>query len=341
MTGGLPVAVRDRLGRPLRDLRISVTDRCNFRCRYCMPRETFGSEHAFLERDALLDFGELKEIASTAYELGVRKIRLTGGEPLMRRDICELVASLSSLPGLDLAMTSNGVLLPRYAESLAASGLRRVTVSLDSLEQATFEAMSDSRYQVQDVLDGIAAAERAGLGAVKINMVVKRGVNDSEIADMAARFRDTPHIVRFIEYMDVGSTNGWDASQVVPASEIVDAVRSRFPADAVDDLDRRAVATRFRYRDGSGEFGVISSVSKPFCSTCTRVRVSAEGTLYTCLFASAGLDLRAILRGHRTPGDLAAALAGRWASRDDRYSESRGSLQADRNNKIEMSYIGG
>lgn len=334
-------AVRDRRGRALRDLRISVTDQCNFRCRYCMPREKFGAEHAFLERRALLDFDELSEVASTAHHLGVRKIRLTGGEPLMRRGICALVESLASLPGLDLAMTTNGVLLPQYAQSLATSGLHRVTVSLDTLDDHTFEAMSDSRHQVQDVLDGIAAAERAGLGPIKINMVVKRGANESDILDVAAHFRDTAHTVRFIEYMDVGSTNEWNASEVFPASDIIDTIHSRFPADPIEASYRGEVASRFRYRDGKGEFGVISSMSKPFCSTCTRIRVSAEGTLYTCLFATAGLDLRAILRGNRTPGDLTSALTGRWISRDDRYSELRNAPGTSHNNKIEMSYIGG
>lgn len=337
MTQLLPAP--DLRGRALRDLRISVTDRCNFRCRYCMPRELFGADHAFLERSKLLSFSEIDEIVVAARDLGVRKLRFTGGEPLMRRGFTELVGMLSRFSDLDLAMTTNGVLLAKHARALRAAGLRRVTVSLDSLTDSTFRSMSDSKFSVEDVIAGIDAAEAAGL-PVKVNMVVKRGVNDGDVVAMATRFRGTGHVVRFIEYMDVGSTNGWDLTEVVTANEITEAIGSVYPIAPLAPEYPGEVASRYRYLDGAGEIGIIPSVSAPFCGTCTRARLSAEGVLYTCLFASAGLDLRSIVRGTRSDDDLRGAIGGRWATRDDRYSEERGK-QALTRPKIEMSYIGG
>lgn len=342
---GLPIpgtatpAVDER-GRTLRDLRISITDRCNFRCRYCMPREQFGADHAFLARSALLDFDEIVHIATAAVTLGVRKVRLTGGEPLMRPGVVDLVSKLAAIPGLDLAMTTNGVLLPRFAHALAAAGLRRVTVSLDSTDDVTFGRMSDTRHTVDDVLEGIGAAQSAGLGPVKINTVIKRGVNDADIPHLAARFKGSGHIVRFIEYMDVGTTNGWNRTEVMPAQEIFNSIDRMAPLDPVPPSYSGEVASRYRYRDGTGEVGIISSVSDPFCGSCTRARLSAEGTLYTCLFASSGLDLRSILRGPRTTGDLVDAIDNTWSGRVDRYSELRGQHE-NTDPKIEMSYIGG
>ena len=341
-------AVVDRRGRELRDLRISVTDRCNFRCTYCMPRERFGPDHAFLPRQDLLDRDEIARVAALFVGLGVRKIRLTGGEPLLRRDIVELVSRLAELGGhrVDLALTTNGVLLPRLAPALAAAGLRRVTVSLDSLDDRVFRAMSDSRHGVADVLAGIDAAAAAGLGPVKVNTVVQRGVNDGAglrgVLDLAEHFRGTGHTVRFIEYMDVGSTNGWTPPQVVPATEILTALDARFGVEPVDHAPVGEVADRYRYHDGAGEIGFIRSVTAPFCGTCTRARLSADGRLYTCLFGSTGTDLRAALRTGASDADLVELVSGRWAGRDDRYSELRGTGPASgAGPRIEMSYIGG
>jgi cyclic pyranopterin phosphate synthase len=331
----------DRLGRPLRDLRISVTDRCNFRCRYCMPREVFGPDFAFLERAELLTFEEIARVARVAAGLGVRKVRLTGGEPLLRRGLERLVEMLAAIEGIDdLAVTTNGSLLGARAASLRAAGLKRVTVSLDSLDDATFRAMSDVTLPVQRVLDGIAAARAAGFERIKLNAVVKRGVNDDGIVDLARYGHEHGHIVRFIEYMDVGTTNGWRLDEVVPAAEIVDRIAAVLPLEPVAPSYPGEVATRWRFRDGAGEIGVISSVTQPFCATCTRARLSAVGELYTCLFGTKGHDLRALLRGGASDDDLNTALAGVWATRDDRYSELRSRMTHDLT-KVEMSYIGG
>lgn len=333
--------VFDRLGRPLRDLRISVTDRCNFRCTYCMPKEIFGKDYEFLSRDLLLSFEEIERVARSFVRHGVGKIRLTGGEPLLRKGIEDLVARLAAIPGLDdLTLTTNGSLLARKAEALAAAGLRRVTVSLDSMDDTVFMAMNDVGFPVEKVLDGIDAAAAAGLDPVKVNMVVKRGVNDGSIVDMARHFRGTGHILRFIEYMDVGTTNGWRLDDVVPAGEIVARIDEVFPLEPAEPNYRGEVARRWRYRDGAGEIGVISSVTQPFCGDCSRVRLSAEGKLYTCLFAAKGTDLRALLRDGADDAELDGVIAEVWGGRDDRYSEIRSSRTANLP-RVEMSYIGG
>jgi len=331
----------DTLNRPLRDLRISITDRCNFRCTYCMPREVFGRDYEFLARDLLLSFEEIERVTRIATGLGVRKIRLTGGEPLLRRDIEDLVGRLAAIPAIeDLTLTTNGTLLARRAETLAAAGLHRVTVSLDSLDDETFMAMNDVGFPVDRVLEGIEAAAAAGLGPVKVNMMVKRAVNDGEVVAFARHFKGSGHIVRFIEYMDVGHSNGWRLDDVVPTAEIVSAIHAEMPLEAVPPNYPGEVANRWRYRDGDGEIGVIASVSKPFCSACTRARLSAEGMLYTCLFATGGHDLRALLRDGVTDEEIAADLTSVWAARDDRYSEIRSSRTTGLP-RIEMSYIGG
>ncbi len=332
------VATLDTLGRPLRDLRVSVTDRCNFRCIYCMPREVYGRDYAFLERRELLTFEEIARIAGRFVELGVQKLRITGGEPLVRRDLERLVAMLAPL-GTDLTLTTNGVLLPAKAQLLADAGLRRITVSLDALDDTTFRAMNDAGVAVDRVLEGIAAAADAGL-PVKVNCVVKRGVNEHEIVPLARHFHGTPHILRFIEYMDVGHTNGWRLDDVVPAAQIVAAIDAELPLEPVEAGYRGEVARRYRYRDGGGEIGVIASVTQPFCGDCTRARLSAEGRLFTCLFAVRGHDLRALIRAGASDAELDAALAGIWNLRADRYSEVR-SAATERLEKVEMSYIGG
>jgi cyclic pyranopterin phosphate synthase len=329
----------DTLGRPVRDLRISVTDRCNFRCTYCMPKSVFGHEYRFMDRKELLTFEELERVARTFASLGVEKIRLTGGEPLLRKEIESLVARLAEIDGLDLTLTTNASLLARKAELLRTAGLDRVNVSLDSLDDATFRAMNDVDFPVARVLEGIDAAAAAGL-PVKVNAVVKRGVNDDGVVEMARYFRGTGHSLRFIEYMDVGATNGWRLDDVVPAAEIVERIDAAFPLEPVDSAYRGEVAQRFRYRDGAGEIGVISSVTQPFCGDCTRARISAEGKLYTCLFAVRGTDLRALLRGGATDDDLRDAIAAVWAARTDRYSEIR-TERTSALPRIEMSYIGG
>ncbi|PII85296.1 cyclic pyranopterin phosphate synthase [Leucobacter sp. OLJS4] len=348
---GLP----DTRGRALRDLRISVTDRCNFRCVYCMPKEIFGADYRFMERDELLSFDEIVRVASAAVDLGVDKLRLTGGEPLLRRGIEALIGRLSELRTPDgrkpdLAMTTNGSALRVKAEALKAAGLDRVTVSVDSLDDGRFQAINDVRFPVQRVLDGMAAAAEAGLGPVKVNAVIKRGVNDDEIVPLAEHFRASGHTLRFIEYMDVGSSNGWVLDDVVPSAEIVRRIDAAHPLEAVDASREGETAKRWRYRDGSGEIGVISSVTGAFCGSCTRARVSADGKLFTCLFASQGTDLRALLRGSDEQGrgcddaELRDALAGVWARRDDRYSELRAALPPEVSHdreRIEMSYIGG
>ncbi len=331
----------DTLSRPLRDLRISITDRCNFRCTYCMPREVFGRDYEFLARDLLLSFEEIERVARIATGLGVRKVRLTGGEPLLRRDIEDLITRLAAIPAIeDLTLTTNGTLLARRAEALAAAGLHRVTVSLDSLDEETFMGMNDAGFPVGSILEGIEAAAAAGLGPIKVNVMVKRGVNDGEVVSFARHFKGSGHIVRFIEYMDVGHSNGWRLDDVVPAAEIVSAIHAEMPLEAVPPNYPGEVANRWRYRDGEGEIGVIGSVSQPFCSACTRARLSAEGMLYTCLFATGGHDLRALLRNGVTDEEIAADLTSVWAARDDRYSEVRSSRTTGLP-RIEMSYIGG
>lgn len=329
----------DRLGRPLETLRISITDRCNFRCVYCMPKEVFGRDYSFLERTALLSFEEITRVARVFKELGVRKVRITGGEPLVRRDVETLIAELHDLGGLELALTTNGALLPQKAQALADAGLDRVTVSLDSIDDAQFRALNDVDFPVQRVLDGIDAAAAAGL-PVKINAVVKRGSNDDGIVALAERFRGTGHTLRFIEYMDVGHTNGWRLDDVVSADEIVARIAERFPLEPADAERPDDTARRWRYADGAGEVGVIASVTKPFCGGCSRARLSAEGKLYTCLFGVKGHDLRAPLRLGASDEELAGLLRGVWGRRTDRYSELRTAGTATLP-KVEMSYIGG
>ena len=336
-----PLPVLDTLRRPLRDLRVSVTDRCNFRCTYCMPKEIFGRDFAFLPPGQLLSFEEITRLTRIAARLGVEKVRLTGGEPLLRRDIETLVAQLAGIDGLrDLTLTTNGALLVRKAALLKAAGLNRVTVSLDALDDAVFRSMNDVAFPVGRVLDGIAAASEVGLGPVKINMVVKRGVNEDSIVPMAKHFYGTGCILRFIEFMDVGATNGWQLADVVPAAEIISRISAELPLIPAAPNYPGEVARRFRYADGGGEIGVITSVTQPFCGGCTRARLSAEGRLYTCLFATEGFDLRALLRNGADDAEIASALRGVWFKRDDRYSEIR-TEETVRRPKVEMSHIGG
>ncbi|MCC6224435.1 MAG: GTP 3',8-cyclase MoaA [Thermoleophilia bacterium] len=330
----------DTLARPLRDLRVSVTDRCNFRCTYCMPREVFGRGYAFLRREELLSFEEIARLARLLAARGVEKIRLTGGEPLLRRDVEKLVAMLAGIAGVELTMTTNGSLLPRRARALADAGLARVTVSLDSLDDATFRAMNDVDFPVERVLEGIEAAAGAGLTPVKVNMVVKRGVNEDSIVPMARHFHGSGHILRFIEFMDVGTTNGWRLDDVVPAAEVLAAVEAELPLEPVAPAYPGEVARRWRYLDGGGEIGVIASVTRPFCGDCTRLRLSAEGRLHTCLFSTRGHDVRSLLRGGATDAELAHAVAGIWSARADRYSERRSDETAALP-KVEMSRLGG
>ena len=329
----------DRLGRPLRDLRISVTDRCNFRCVYCMPREVFDADHKFLPHSAILTFEEIARLARLFVALGVRKLRLTGGEPLVRRGVDRLVAMLAPL-GADLTLTTNGSLLARQARALKDAGLHRITVSLDSLDEATFRAINDADYPVADVLDAIDVATAAGFTPIKVNMVVKRGVNDGEIVAMARHFRGSGHIVRFIEYMDVGSTNGWRMDEVVPSAEVVRRIGEVFPLEPLDANYPGEVAERWRYRDGTGEIGVISSVTQAFCATCNRLRLSTEGSLFTCLFAQSGHDLKSLLRGGASDDEIVNEIAAVWRARGDRYSEIR-TAETAKQRKVEMSYIGG
>ena len=329
----------DTLGRPVRDLRISVTDRCNFRCVYCMPKEVFGRGYRFMDRKELLSFEEIERLTRVFVSHGVEKIRITGGEPLLRRDLEVLVERLVGLGSLDVALTTNGALLPQKAEALANAGLERVTVSLDSLDDATFRAMNDVGFPVSRVLDGIEAAAAAGL-RVKINAVVKRGVNDSQVVELARHFKGSGHILRFIEYMDVGATNGWRLDDVVSAAEIVGVIAATFPLEPAEENYRGEVARRWRYADGTGEIGVIASVTQPFCGDCTRSRISAEGRLFTCLFATRGHDLRALVRGGASDEELHGTIGRIWGRRTDRYSEERSSRTAELP-RVEMSYIGG
>ena len=337
--------LRDARGRLLHDLRISVTDRCNFRCTYCMPKSVFGKDYAFLPQSSLLSFEEILRLVRIFVAHGVEKVRLTGGEPLLRKDVERLVGMLSSLrtlrgAPLDLTLTTNGSLLARKARALRDAGLGRVTVSLDALDEAVFRAMNDVDFPVGDVLDGIEAAGQAGFGPVKVNMVVRRGVNDAQILPMAHHFRGSGHILRFIEFMDVGASNGWRMDEVLPSAEVVRRIAAQFPLEPADPNYAGEVAERWRYLDGAGEIGVISSVTQPFCSGCTRARLSTEGRLYTCLFAERGHDLRALLRGGRSDEEISGALARLWQRRADRYSEIR-SAETATLRRIEMSYIGG
>jgi cyclic pyranopterin phosphate synthase len=333
--------VTDRLGRGLADLRVSVTDRCNFRCRYCMPREAFGSDHAFLERDELLTFEEITRVVRAAVECGVRKVRLTGGEPLVRRDLPRLIGMLARVDGVeDLALTTNGSLLAEQAGALRAAGLHRLTVSLDTLDEATFRAISDVALPLARVLDGLDVARAVGFSPLKLNTVVRRGRGDGEVVDLAAYARARGDVIRFIEYMDVGTTNGWRNDEIVPADEIVARIDAAFPLEPVGPTVAGEVAERYRYRDGTGEIGVVASVTRPFCRTCVRARVSAKGELYTCLFSARGHDLRALLRGGASDAQLTARLRDLWLLRTDRYSETR-SAHAVTPPKVEMSYIGG
>ena len=331
----------DSLARPLRDLRISVTDRCNFRCVYCMPKEVFGREFEFLKRAELLTFEEIARAARILATLGVEKIRLTGGEPLLRQDLEELVAMLSTIDGIrDLTITTNGSLLTRArAKALRQAGLRRITISLDSLDDATFRRMNDVDFPVSRVLEAIDAAGAAGLRPVKIDVVVKRGLNDSGIVDIARHFRGTGHIVRFIEFMDVGNSNDWRLEDVVPGSEVLARIAELWPLEPLAPEYRGEVANRWRYVDGGGEIGIITSVTVPFCGDCTRARLTADGQMYLCLFASTGHDVRALLRGGAGDETIAARLASIWAMRTDRYSEIRSA--ATKAPKVEMSLIGG
>ena len=346
----------DTRGRPLRDLRISVTDRCNFRCNYCMPKEVFDKDYPYLPHSALLSFEEITRLASLFLAHGVRKIRLTGGEPLLRKNIEELIAQLAQLRTVDgkapdLTLTTNGSLLARKARSLKEAGLNRVTVSLDGLDDAVFRAMNDVDFPVADVLAGIEAAHTAGLSHIKVNMVVKRGTNDHEILPMARHFRGTGTTLRFIEYMDVGATNGWRMDEVLPSAELIERLRAELPLVPLEPSSPGETAERWGYADASGqhdpalgEVGVISSVTQAFCHDCNRARLSTEGKLYLCLFASQGYDLRSLLRGGASDADIAAAIAPIWQQRSDRYSELRSTLPADNSQgarRVEMSYIGG
>ena len=328
------------LNRPLRDLRISVTDRCNFRCVYCMPREVFGSDYPFLPRAQILTFEEIARLARIFVGHGVRKIRLTGGEPLVRRDLHLLVAMLADIPNLDLTLTTNGSLLARQARLLKDAGLKRVTVSLDSLDNKIFKAMNDADFPVEKVLEGMDAAARVGLGPIKVNMVAKRGVNKSSILPMARFFRERGYILRFIEYMDVGHTNGWRMNDVISANEIIKMINAEMPLEPLGPNYPGEVAGRWKYKDGSGEIGVVASVTQPFCRDCNRARLSAEGDLYTCLFAVKGFNLRGLIRGGATDDEISQAIVSLWNKRSDRYSELR-SENTISLPKVEMSHIGG
>ena len=339
-----PARIADALGRPLHDLRISLLDQCNFRCPYCMPEDKFGSDYEFLRRDERLSHDEIVRVAAAATRLGVSKIRLTGGEPLLDRNIAGLVTRIAALDGLrDLALTTNGMLLESKATTLADAGLHRVTVSLDSLDAAVFEHMSGGRGRVETVLAGINAAVRAGLGPVKLNVVVQKGVNDHTVLDLLQHFRGTPHIVRLIEFMDVGNRNGWRLDQVVPSRDLLAQIQQRWPLRPVDRNYPGEVARRYQYLDGAGEIGFISSVTEPFCGDCSRARLSADGKLYTCLFANKGTDLRESLQSGADDDELDAILTGIWLQRADRYSELRRPQLAEHHvlKKVEMYRIGG
>jgi cyclic pyranopterin phosphate synthase len=330
----------DTLNRPLRDLRISVTDRCNFRCVYCMPKEIFGTDYKFLHRDQVLTFEEITRLTKIFVAHGVKKIRLTGGEPLVRKDLPDLIAMLAAIPNLDLTMTTNGSLLPKFAQALKDAGLKRVTVSLDSLDNAIFKSMNDVDFPVKKVIEGMDAAAAVGLGPIKVNMVVKRGVNENSILPMARFFREKGYILRFIEYMDVGHSNGWRMDEVVPSAEIVKMINAEMPLESADPNYPGEVAGRWRYKDGKGEIGMISSVTQAFCRDCNRARITAEGQLYTCLFAVKGHDFRALLRDGTSDDAISQEIARVWNKRTDRYSEIR-SENTTALPKVEMSHIGG
>jgi GTP 3',8-cyclase len=339
----------DRLGRPLRDLRISVTDRCNFRCSYCMPKEVFDKHHQFLPQPSLLSFEEITRTARLFVELGVRKLRLTGGEPLLRKNLELLVSMLAGLrtpdgKALDITLTTNGSLLARKAQALKDAGLQRITVSLDALDDAIFKRMNDVGFPVADVLRGIEEAQRVGLAPIKVNMVVKRGTNEDQILPMAERFRHSGVVLRYIEYMDVGATNGWRMDEVLPSAQLLQQLRQAHALEPLQSHAHGETAARWRYVDGGGEVGVISSVTQAFCSDCNRARLSTEGRLFLCLFASGGHDLRALLRGGASDGQIGSAIAGIWSGREDRYSELRGAVDSARSGgarRVEMHYIGG
>ncbi len=335
------MALRDRLDRPLKDLRISVTDRCNLRCTYCMPSEVFGPDYAFLERDELLTYEEIIRLAALFVARGVEKIRITGGEPLLRRELPRLISGLALLSGLkDLTLTTNGLLLASQAGALRDAGLKRVTVSLDSLDPEVFAQMNGRRVDLKRVLGGIEAAQEAGLTPIKVNCVVQRGVNDQGLLPLVEHFRGSGIILRFIEYMDVGNSNGWKLDQVVPGRQILEEIGLRHPIEPLDVRYPGEVASRWRFLDGQGEFGLITSVSSPFCQACTRARLSSEGRLYTCLFASSGFDLRDPLRSGAADEEILAMLDEVWLSREDRYSEIR-SQETTEWPRVEMSRIGG
>jgi len=341
--------VADTLARPLHDLRISVTDRCNFRCVYCMPKEVFDTDYTFLPQTALLSFEEIARVAKLFVAHGVEKIRLTGGEPLLRKNIEKLIEMLSVLRTpdgrvLDLTLTTNGSLLAKKAQALKDAGLKRITVSLDSLDNTTFKRMNDVDFPVSDVLHGIDVAHHVGLGPIKINTVVKRDMNDSEIVPLARHFKDSPFILRFIEYMDVGSSNGWKMDEVIPSVEVIRRINAEMPLLAIEPNYVGETASRWRYADGAGEIGVISSVTQAFCNTCTRARLSTEGKLYTCLFATTGHDLRGLIRGGKSDEEISTAIAHIWRTRTDRYSQLRTDntrTQEQAGKRVEMSYIGG
>ena len=333
-------ALVDTLGRPLGDLRVSVTDRCNFRCRYCMPREQFGPNHAFLPRAELLTFEEIARVVAVV-GAGLRKVRLTGGEPLLRKDLAGLVRLLKGAASTSIALTTNGVLLPQLAESLSQAGLDRLTVSLDAIDEAVFRRVTDADYGAQQVLAGIDSAVAAGFRGLKVNSVIRRGLNESEILPLARRFHGSGHELRFIEYMDVGSTNGWSDREVVSADEIIAIIERELPLEPIGRESASDVAARYRYRDGGGELGIIASVTKPFCGDCSRLRLSADGQLYTCLFATHGTDLRGPMRAGASDGELHGIIQELWQRRGDRYSEQRTQLIERPKRKLEMSYIGG
>lgn len=334
--------LQDQFKRPLRDLRISVTDRCNFRCTYCMPAEIFGEGYKFLPRTDILTFEEITRLTRIIVRLGAVKLRLTGGEPLVRQDVEKLVAMLAEIEGVDdMALTTNAYYLPQKAQALKDAGLQRVTISLDSLDEAVFQRMNGRRSSVQKVLEGIAAAEAAGLGPIKINTVVQRGVNDHTLVDLARYCKEHGYIVRFIEYMDVGTVNGWRMDDVVPADEIVARIDAELPLEPIGRNYHGEVARRYRYRDGSGEIGLITSVTRPFCGACTRMRLSPEGQIFTCLFAAHGTDLRAPLRSGASDDEIEQIIRQTWGQRIDRYSEERFELTEPRTQKVQMYHIGG
>ena len=346
MTVTAPTSVKDVFGRLLQDLRISVTDRCNFRCAYCMPAEIFGERYEFLPRDQILTFEEIERLTRIFAGLGVTKIRVTGGEPLLRRDLPELIRKLAAVDGIqDLSLTTNGYLLPPMAKELQEAGLRRVTISLDSLDDETFKRMNGRGFGVDRVLEAIQAAEDAGLGPIKINSVVQRGINDNFVTDLARYFKGTDKIVRFIEYMDVGTINGWKLEEVVPSKELAALINAETPIIPIDRNYRSETSSRYAYADGTGEIGFISSVSEPFCDDCTRARLSTDGKLYTCLFTGEGHDLRAPLRDGASDDEIISLITGVWEQRTDRYSDERtdetDAIAGEKRERVEMYHIGG